>query len=132
MYENVRPQMCVSATRYLLVKPFFKNYEYQGFDTEWLQAWERSPLSEFTSSEQSSLDTITEQSENAAQIDDQQPNSSQTDNTEESQELTNGDDSDTWSEDSAENLPIGETDTMMFPTFTDEYDGQQIVSVAPS
>ncbi|WAR21598.1 hypothetical protein MAR_015572 [Mya arenaria] len=129
MYENVRPQMCVNATKDLLGKPLFRNYMHEGLDTDWLQAWEESPLSEFLYNDHS-LDPIPKESENIAQSDDQQPHTPK-DNTEDSHKLEYADDSDAWSEDGEENLS-GETDTMMFPTFTDEYDGQQVVSIAPS
>ena len=36
MYENIRPQKCIQATKYLLQKPLFRQYVPNGFDESWL------------------------------------------------------------------------------------------------
>ncbi|CAG2249461.1 unnamed protein product [Mytilus edulis] len=36
MFQNIRPQKCIDATKYLLTKPLFKQYVTDGLDEKWL------------------------------------------------------------------------------------------------
>jgi DNA replication protein DnaC len=113
LYENIRPDICLQATKYLLDKPLVQQFVPQGLDTNWDKHMEKDSSSSWGEFLPSDIDL--HHREHSANDTDEGSDSHSED----------------YEEENSNSRPTGNQDTMLYPISFDETDGNQIINVAP-